>query len=126
MPGALGVVVHRDPRDAFVARHYENTRITRASAPAFVKRLKKHYARYYRQRDLQDIAGRIMDITFEDFLNDAKLRAGLLERLGVDDAEGSTGALRLEVSRGNIGIHADYPDQKALEKVAAATFRRKG
>ena len=126
LPGALGVVVHRDPRDAFVARHYENTRITRASAPAFVKRLKKHYDRYHRHRGQEDIAGRVIDMEFEDFLHDAALRAGLLARLGLDPAEGGTGALRLEVSRGNIGLHADYPDQKALARIAATRFRKEG
>ncbi len=126
LPEALGVVVHRDPRDAFVARHYENTRITRASVSGFVKRLKAHYDRYHRQRGQHDIAGRVIDMEFEDFLHDAALRAGLLERLGLESAEGGTGALRLEVSQRNIGIHADYPDQKALAKIAAIRFRLPG
>ena len=123
LPQAVGVVVHRDPRDAFVARHYENTRATRASAPAFVKRLKRHYDRYHRQRGHAGVADQVVDIDFEAFLHDPALRTALLERLGLDPGDGGTGALRLEVSRGNIGIHADYPDQKAIARIARTTFR---
>jgi hypothetical protein len=123
LPDALGVVVHRDPRDAFVARQYENTRTASKSPVSFIKNLQKHYEAYRRQRAHGGGARQVIDIGFEDFLHDAALRTTVLERLGLDAAKGDTGALRLDVSRRNIGIHAGYPNQGAISAIAATDFR---
>jgi hypothetical protein len=118
---AIGIVVHRDPRDQYVARCLEDRRRAKMSPEAFVVSLKEEYQQYAVQRQDPLLNGKVLDIGFANFLNSDETRARILSRIGIED-NGTTGTLRLEVSRVNIGIHRSFSTPADLELISETDF----
>lgn len=119
LENSIGVVVHRDPRDQFVARSYENLRLTKASVETFAQRLVRNYDKYYQRLQDSTVQARIVETTFERFVSDPDERALLTERLGIKGPSGFSGSLRPEVSQRNIGIYKSFSDQQSIRQLAA-------
>jgi len=120
-PGAVNIVVRRDPRDQFVARYYEAPANDVLSADAFIDLLQTRYHDLERVVNALDLHDYIMDIKFEDFVLDASVREKILLDLHIDPVKRSgTVAFDASASSKNIGIYKDFPDQDAIRKIANA------
>ena len=120
-PGAVNIMVRRDPRDQFVARYYEAQKDDVFSAGAFIDFLQKRYYELECAVDALDLRDHIMDVKFEDFVLDASVREKILVDLHIDPVKRSDiSVFDASASSKNVGIYKNFPDQDAIQKIADA------
>ena len=117
-PAAHGVAVVRDPRDQYVSQRLEYAHAH--PVEEFVELTRARLERLTHLVADPALAARLTVVTFEDYVDDAAVRARLWRRLGLDPArrDAAVATFEPERSRHNLGIHAGYPDQDEVAVVA--------
>lgn len=117
---AMGIAVLRDPRDQYVARVMENSRIT-IKCDRFIANLKDDLLKYRRALQHEKVSKSVREIRFETFVLDAEARAQLARDCGLDPNEiERCGTFNPEKSARNIGIHKAFRNQSDIRKIEAA------
>lgn len=118
---AVSVTVGRDPRDQYVAQYYERPRADLPSVDAFIADTRRRYAHHAAAIAELDLADRVIDVRFEDFVLNRNVREQVIEGLNLattGDIDG--GSFDPRKSEKNIGIHRSFHDQGIIKKIEEA------
>lgn len=118
---AVSVTVSRDPRDQYVAQYYERPRVDLPSVDAFIADTRRRYAHHAAAITELDLADRVIDVRFEDFVLNRNVREQVVERLNLvatGDVDGGSFDPRKSVK--NIGIYKSFHDQEIIRKIEEA------
>lgn len=117
------ISVLRDVRDQFVDQRRSN-RFFRASIDTFIKQQRRRRISFLRGKNLllqTGLASEVFDISFEDWVNDASLRARMIRHLvGRYDAALDAKHFKPALSARNIGIHRGAMSVQEEQAVAVA------
>ena len=118
MSQARAVAVFRDPRDQYVSQLLEGA--FPLDAPRFVEEMRFRHLEFERLMGTS-LGQRVLPVSFESFVRDADVRAGVVSWLGLEPA-GQVAEQTFDPGRSkrNIGIHASFADQRSVREVEAA------
>lgn len=109
------IAVRRDPRDQYISQYYEMPPADVPSAAQFVKASRRRLMHYRRTMSTLELGDRVIEVWFEDFVENDGVRRKLTEALGLtDDSVHCTGAFDPSKSSKNVGLYKSFHDTAAI------------